>query len=450
MQQTTPNPYTISMVTQYLKQLMDEDPILQDCWIRGEISNFKHHSSGHMYLTLKDEKSRLKAVMFAGYNRFMRFKPKDGDHVLVRGNISVYDRDGQYQLYIKEMQLDGVGNLFQAFEQLKLKLAGEGLFAQERKRDLPSYPQVVGVLTSPTGAAVRDIISTIQRRYPPARLILYPVQVQGEEAAASIVAALQRANQFPLADVLIVGRGGGSIEELWAFNEEPVARAIAASQLPVISAVGHETDFTIADFVADVRAATPTAAAELAVPDWTQLQQRIQVNHQRILFQMGERLKRSALRLDHLMNRYAFRYPRRQLELAQQHLDQLVDRMAPAIKNLQKDGANQLRQREHQLLRFHPAQRIERFKERQQNQEKWLLKTMGQQLQQTQQGLSQMLKQLDAMSPLKVMMRGYGVIYDEKQEQVLTSVRQVTPTDHLNIRMQDGWIACQIEDIKEE
>ncbi|MED4602401.1 exodeoxyribonuclease VII large subunit, partial [Paenibacillus validus] len=258
--------YSIKELNRVIKNKLEADDALQNVWVRGEISNFTHHSSGHMYFTLKDADSRLKSIMFASYNQRLGFIPKEGTKVLACGNISVYERDGAYQFYVTQMQPDGIGSLYLAYEQLKKKLEAEGLFAPERKKPIPAFPRAIGVITSPTGAAVRDIIITLQRRYPSVPVLLYPVLVQGKQAAPSIVRAVEEMNRLNEVDVLIVGRGGGSLEELWAFNEEIVARAIYASVLPVISAVGHETDFTIADFVADLRAATPTAAAELAVP----------------------------------------------------------------------------------------------------------------------------------------------------------------------------------------
>ncbi|EES72230.1 exodeoxyribonuclease VII, large subunit, partial [Paenibacillus sp. oral taxon 786 str. D14] len=262
---------TVKELNRYIRMKLESDQVLTDVWIRGEISNFTHHSSGHMYFTLKDADSRIKSIMFASYNQRLPFRPKEGTRVIARGNVSVYERDGQYQFYVTHMQPDGVGSLYLAFEQLKQKLEAEGLFAPGRKRPLPRFPKTIGVVTSPTGAAVRDILTTLGRRYPQAAVILYPVLVQGKGAAPSIVKAIRTLNAMGEADVLIVGRGGGSLEELWAFNEEQVARAIYESAIPVISAVGHETDFTIADFVADLRAATPTAAAELAVPHTAEL-----------------------------------------------------------------------------------------------------------------------------------------------------------------------------------
>lgn len=283
---------TVNALTKYIKRKFDADPHLQDCYVKGEISNFKQHSSGHMYFTLKDDKARLLAIMFASANRSMKFKPENGMQVLVSGDLSVYEASGQYQIYIKDMKPDGVGELFLAFEQLKAKLTEEGLFSPENKLALPKYPKTVGVVTSPTGAAIRDIVSTIKRRYPIANILLLPALVQGDQAAASIAKAIKYANTTGKIDVLIIGRGGGSIEELWAFNEEVVARAIFSSKIPIISAVGHETDFTIADFVADLRAPTPTAAAELAVPHIDELIERILNRQTRMLRAMKEKSAR--------------------------------------------------------------------------------------------------------------------------------------------------------------
>ncbi|BCG60085.1 hypothetical protein PUR_35100 [Paenibacillus sp. URB8-2] len=284
--------YSIKDLNRYIRMKLDSDHVLSDVWIRGEISNFTHHGSGHMYFTLKDESSRIKAIMFASHNQRLPFVPKEGSRVIARGNVTVYERDGQYQFYATHMQPDGIGSLYLAYEQLKKKLEQEGLFAAELKRPLPRYPRCIGVVTSPTGAAVRDILITLRRRFPQVAIVVYPVLVQGKGAAPSIVKAIHELNAMGEADVLIVGRGGGSLEELWAFNEEAVARAIAASDIPVISAVGHETDFTIADFAADLRAATPTAAAELAVPHAAEL--AAQLRQQQRLLRQGAAAARTA------------------------------------------------------------------------------------------------------------------------------------------------------------
>ena len=269
-----PSALTVTELNQYIKDLIDVNPPLTDIYIKGEISNFKAHSSGHFYFTLKDESSALKSVMFRANAGRMEFLPENGMKVIAHGRISAFVRDGAYQLYADSMEPDGVGALYIAYEQLKRKLEAEGLFSDSRKKQLPKIPSVVGIVTSPTGAAVRDIINICKRRFPYAKLVLYPALVQGPDAPASVVRGIEYFNVTDSADVLIVGRGGGSVEDLWAFNSEIVARAVAASHIPLISAVGHETDFTICDFVADRRAPTPSAAAEIAVPDTAELKQK--------------------------------------------------------------------------------------------------------------------------------------------------------------------------------
>lgn len=318
---------TVVALTRYIKRKFDADPHLQDCYVKGEISNFKQHSSGHMYFTLKDDKARILAVMFARDNRHMKFQPENGMQVLIRGDLSVYEASGQYQIYIKEMKPDGVGELFLAYEQLKEKLTKEGLFSQSAKKTLPKYPKTVGVITSPTGAAIRDIVSTIKRRFPIANILLLPALVQGEQAASSIARAIEKANTIDAIDVLIVGRGGGSIEELWAFNEEIVARAIFTSEIPIISAVGHETDFTIADFVADLRAPTPTGAAELAVPHIDDLLERILNRKSRMLRTMKEKLSSQKVKLSRINRSYAFRYPHKLYEQKLEQLDRRTEQL---------------------------------------------------------------------------------------------------------------------------
>lgn len=256
---------TISRINNYLKSYFDNNPHLQHVYLKGEISNFKNHTRGHLYFTLKDEESRLSAVMFQGYANTLNFNPEDGMNVLVEGRISCYPAQGTYQIYVEKMEVDGIGNLYIEFEKLKKKLASEGLFDEKYKKPIPKYPTKIGIITAPTGAAIKDILSTIKRRYPICETILFPCLVQGKSAAPDIVKQINTAQEYDL-DVIICGRGGGSIEDLWAFNEECVARAIFDSKIPIISAVGHEIDFTIADFVSDLRAPTPTGAAEMAVP----------------------------------------------------------------------------------------------------------------------------------------------------------------------------------------
>ena len=267
----TPTVYSVNELNSYVKRILDNDENLKHIFVTGEISNYKAHYSGHLYMTIKDESASVKAVMFAGNASRLRFRPENGMKVLIFGTVSLFPRDGSYQLYISDMQPDGMGALSVAFEQLKKKLAAEGLFSDSYKKPIPKFPTRIGVITSETGAAVQDIFNVLSRRFPSAEVVLRPTQVQGDGAAQDIAKAIYVFNEYNAADVLIVGRGGGSIEDLWAFNEEVVARAVFASEIPVISAVGHETDYTICDFVADLRAPTPSAAAELAVPDRLEL-----------------------------------------------------------------------------------------------------------------------------------------------------------------------------------
>ncbi|NLM46267.1 MAG: exodeoxyribonuclease VII large subunit [Firmicutes bacterium] len=318
---------SVGEVTTYLKQLFAADPLLSRLQVSGEISNFKHHSSGHMYFTLKDSSAALRCVMFRSANQRLAFRPADGMKVIAAGRISVYERDGLYQLYVEDLLPEGVGSLYAAFAELKARLEAEGLFSPERKKPLPRFPRRIGVVTSPTGAAVRDILTTLGRRYPQAEVLIVPVLVQGPEAPQQIAEALDFLNSVPDIDVIIAGRGGGSIEELWAFNEEVVARAIYRSHIPVISAVGHETDFTIADFVADVRAATPTAAAELAVPDMRELEQYFLQAARRLVVRLKSILEQEKRYLMRLASARVLTRPLERVEQAGQALDSLFTRL---------------------------------------------------------------------------------------------------------------------------
>ncbi|CAH2466267.1 MULTISPECIES: exodeoxyribonuclease VII large subunit [Bacillus] len=439
---------TVTALTRYIKTKIEYDPHLQSVWLKGEISNFKYHSRGHMYFTLKDENARIAAVMFAGHNRNIKFRPENGMKVLVKGKISVYEASGSYQIYIQDMQPDGVGNLHLAYEQLKVRLEEEGLFSQVYKRPIPAYAKTIGVITSPTGAAIRDIITTIKRRYPIGNVIVFPVLVQGESAAPSIVQAIRTANEMGDIDVLIVGRGGGSIEELWAFNEEVVARAIFTSEIPIISAVGHETDFTIADFVADLRAPTPTAAAELAVPNIIELQEKVLQRTLRLQRAMRERVHKKEEKLQVLQKSYAFRYPRQVYEQKEEQLDRALEQLVLAKERYIDKKVNQLKQLSFYLEKHHPSQKI--------IQTKTAIETLQKQLQREMQTLLQTkefvfvraAQKLEVLSPLKVMMRGYGLVYDE-EKQVLKSVKDVSLGDAVSVQLQDGILDCSVSSIEE-
>lgn len=441
---------SVKELNRYMRMKLESDATLADVWIRGEISNFTHHSSGHMYFTLKDTDSRIKCIMFASHNQRLPFKPKEGARVIARGNVSVYERDGQYQFYATHMQPDGIGSLYLAFEQLKQKLEGEGLFAPQRKRPLPRYPRTIGVVTSPTGAAVRDILTTLARRYPQAAVVLYPVLVQGKGAAPSIVKALRTLNDMGEADVLIVGRGGGSLEELWAFNEEQVARAIYESAIPVISAVGHETDFTIADFVADLRAATPTAAAELAVPHTAELRAQLRQREQMLQQGLQHRLRQARERLGRLQRSPALLQPRRSLLQHAERLDRLSARLGErtALRLQLADAAHgRLRQR---LLRYHPQETLQFALRRQQSADRLLRQSMLSMLRDSSRQLTAHIRQLDALSPLKVMGRGYSLVYDETGTKLVKSLAQVELGDKIRVAMTDGELDCQVWGMRAE
>ncbi|MGG3311833.1 exodeoxyribonuclease VII large subunit [Paenibacillus sp. FSL W8-0187] len=441
---------SVKDLNRYIRMKMEGDSRLSDVWIRGEISNFTHHSSGHMYFTLKDEGSRIRAIMFATHNQRLPFIPKEGSRVIARGNVSVYERDGQYQFYAVQMQPDGIGSLYLAYEQLKSKLEEEGLFAAERKRPLPRYPKTIGVITSPTGAAVRDIMITIRRRYPQARAILYPVLVQGKGAAPSIVKAIRTMNDMAEADVLIVGRGGGSLEELWAFNEEIVARAIYQSNIPVISAVGHETDFTIADFVADLRAATPTAAAELAVPSSAELRGQL-VQRQRQLNQgLQQRLKRSRDRLVSLQRSPVLVHPRRYMLQHAERLDMLSQRLQGNLKS-QLSLVRQRQKSLHQgLIRYNPRTQAEFAARRKDQVSRQLMNAMQSIMKSKMSQLQTEMRHLDALSPLKIMSRGYSLVYDEQEQKLVKSIEDVQLGDLVNVRVSDGQLQCQVWGMKED
>lgn len=441
---------SVKDLNRYIRMKMEGDTRLSDVWIRGEISNFTHHSSGHMYFTLKDEGSRIRAIMFATHNQRLPFIPKEGSRVIARGNVSVYERDGQYQFYAVQMQPDGIGSLYLAYEQLKSKLEEEGLFSAERKRPLPRYPKTIGVITSPTGAAVRDIMITIRRRYPQARAILYPVLVQGKGAAPSIVKAIRTMNDMAEADVLIVGRGGGSLEELWAFNEEIVARAIYQSNIPVISAVGHETDFTIADFVADLRAATPTAAAELAVPSSAELRGQL-VQRQRQLNQgLQQRLKRSRDRLVSLQRSPVLVHPRRYMLQHAERLDMLSQRLQSNLKS-QLFLVRQRQKSLHQgLIRYNPRTQAEFAARRKDQASRQLMNAMQSIMKSKMSQLQTEMRHLDALSPLKIMSRGYSLVYDEQEQKLVKSIADVQLGDLVNVRVNDGQLQCQVWGMKED
>ena len=411
---------TVSQLTKYIKYKLDNDVNLREVYLKGEISNFKAHTRGHFYFTIKDEGSRINAVMFASSASKVKFTPEDGMKILVTGRISVYEATGGYQIYVNEMMEDGVGNLYVAFEQLKKKLASEGLFDEKFKKPIPKIPEKVGVITAPTGAAIRDIISTINRRFPLTEVILFPSLVQGEGAKEDIVRQINRAKEYNL-DVLIVGRGGGSIEDLWAFNEEIVARAIFDCPIPIISAVGHEIDFTIADFVADLRAPTPTGAAEIAVPNKSdvinyinQLNLRCQKNIKTIL-----ELKKK--RLDSIKSHYILNNPLDLYSAKIQKLDYLTESLIKNYKVIIDKKKIKLNNIKTRPLFSNPLVILDKTKQ------KYTL----------------LLSKLDALSPLKTLERGYGII--KINEKAITSIKDLKKDDLINIELKDGSVSAIIK-----
>jgi exodeoxyribonuclease VII large subunit len=435
---------SIRDINRLIKLKIEGDSGLQDIWLRGEISNFTFHSSGHMYFTLKDEGARLKCIMFASHNARLPFSPKDGMKVLARGGISVYERDGLYQFYATAMQPDGIGSLYLAFEQLKRKLESEGLFKEESKRQLPRYPRTVGVITSPTGAAVRDILITLERRNPTVNVLLYPVSVQGVNAAPSIVKAIQAMNGLAEMDLLILGRGGGSLEELWAFNEEAVARAIRASVIPVISAVGHETDFTISDFAADLRAPTPTAAAELAVRHSGELKQGLVHLEQRMAKSLSMLLGKARERWQHAARSPYFTQPRRSLLVQAERLDRLRDTLQYRMLSREAKAKERLTQIAGRLRAVNPIQQAAYARKRIVSATRGMELAMNGILRQRQSEFGSIVRQLDALSPLKVMARGYSLVYDEKEKTLIRTINEVQPGDLIHVRLSDGKLDCQI------
>lgn len=439
---------SVTRLTRYIKQKIESDEVLQEVWLKAEISNFKRHSRGHLYLTLKDNNARIRAVMFAGNARSLTFEPEDGMKVLVQGSISLYEPYGEYQIYIRQMEQDGLGRLYLAYEALKKKLEARGMFDPSRKKPIPAAAREIAIITSPTGAAIRDLFTTIKRRSPAARLTVFPVLVQGAEAAPSITAAIEQANRLAAFDLLIVGRGGGSIEDLWAFNEEIVANAIFQSRIPVISAVGHETDFTIADFVADKRAPTPTAAGEFAVPDVRDLFRQLSSDDTRLIQAMRNRFLRSADRLKKARESYAFRYPGQLILQKEQDYDRLTDRLNKSMAEQFSRRQDQLRLNDRLLGKNRPDAMISRAAASLKDWTDRLVRTAENGVQTRHDRFRQVVLQLNALSPLKVMARGYNLAYNQKHE-LVKSVKELAPGDPLMIRMHDGKIDCQIWGIEE-
>lgn len=435
---------TVSALTQYIKRKFEVDPYLGKVYLTGEVSNYRPRPNTHQYFSLKDDHAKISAIMFKSAFAKVKFQPEEGMKVLVVGRIGLYEPSGSYQIYVERMEPDGVGALYQAYEQLKKKLAAEGLFSAPKK-PLPRFPKRIAVVTSRSGAVIRDIITTARRRFPIAQIVLFPAQVQGDAAAAEISRQIERANAQGDFDTLIIGRGGGSIEDLWPFNEEVVARAIAQSQLPVISSVGHETDTTIADLVADVRAATPTAAAELAVPVYNDVLLQLKQDQTRVLNAFQNLVQRDRQRLNKLTASYVFTQPNRLYEGYLQKLDFLNERLKQAGQN-QLNIANQQYQRVFQQLRQQtPIHQVRQAQTQLANLEQRLNRSTQLVLRQKRQQLTQTVQSLDLLSPLKIMTSGYAFVTAE--DQVIHGVKQLQPQQTVTIHMTDGEAEAQVTKI---
>lgn len=394
------NPITVTDLNKYIKNKIDGDEMLNNVLVKGEISNFKNHYTGHMYFTLKDENSLIKCVMFKSYTTHLSFMPKDGMKVMVLGSVAVFERDGIYQIYAKAMKEDGLGSLYTAYEELKKKLEQEGLFAESHKKKIPFMPKTIGVLTSNTGAVIRDIINVSTRRNPGVHIRLYPVPVQGPGAAEKIAEGIKFMNENKLADVLIIGRGGGSLEDLWPFNEEIVARAIYDSELPIISAVGHETDFTIADFVADLRAPTPSAAAELAVANIEDVRETLKLYNNRYKVALKKKIELMRLSYEKCMARPAYKNPTQKIN--EQYM--VIDMKVKALQN-----------------------------------------SMMLKLKEAKTSFVKETAKLDSLSPLKTLTRGYSIVTKQKSGKVIKSVDDLNSGEKVNLRLSDGQKTATID-----
>ena len=413
---------TVTQLSRYLKFKFDNDPNLGNVFLKGEISNFKAHSRGHLYFTIKDEGSRINAVMFSSQASKLKFNLEDGMKVLVTGRVSVYEATGGYQIYVDDLVIDGLGNLYLEYEKLKKKLAGLGLFDKDKKKPIPKFPSKIGIVTAPTGAAIRDILSTIKRRWPIAETILFPSLVQGKEAAPDIIKNIKEAEKYDL-DVLIVGRGGGSIEDMWCFNDEEVAYAIYNCPIPVISAVGHEIDFTIADFVADLRAPTPTGAAEMAVPNQADFHKYLdQVNirlNQVIIKMINERRKK----LDSLKDSYILKNPISIYEIKEQKFDNLYEKINMIMQNILSTERSNLEY-------YYDKLKISIDKTLDRNKNNYL----------------GYLNKLEVLNPLLTIKRGYSI--SKIDNKVISSVKNIKKNDTLNVEFTDGYVTTNVIDIK--
>ena len=413
---------TVTALTKYLKYKFDSDENLRKVYIKGEISNYKAHTTGHLYFSIKDENSIIKAIMFSSNAKKLTFEPKEGMKVLVTGTVSVYPSTGSYQIYVESLEEDGIGNLYIEFEKLKAKLASEGLFDPKYKKQIPVYPMNIGIVTASTGAAIRDILSTIKRRYPICKTYLFPCLVQGEFASADIVSKIKEANNYDL-DVLIVGRGGGSFEDLNCFNDEQVARTIFESKIPIISAVGHEVDFTIADFVADLRAPTPTGAAEMAVPNIVDLQNSINQYKIRLNESIYKTINLKKLYLDSIKNSYIIKNPLLMYQNVIQKVETITDKLNTImLKKINIEKINLENMKNNYIIKNPNVLYIDKQKE-----------------------LGNVIAKLNLLNPLNILDRGYNITY--KDNHVVTSIKEIKENDNLNIKMKDGNLKVTVNEV---
>ena len=414
---------TVTTLNKYLKNKFDTDPNIQTLFLKGEISNFKGHTRGHLYFTLKDEGSRINAVMFSNNANKLTFVPQDGMKVLVVGRVSIYEPNGGYQIYINEMQEDGLGNLYLKFEELKKKLSNEGLFLESHKKKIPKFPKRIGIITAPTGAAIKDILSTIKRRFPSVETILFPTLVQGELAKDNIVKQISVADSYDL-DLIIVGRGGGSIEDLWCFNEEIVARAIYNAKTPIISAVGHEIDFTIADFVSDLRAPTPTGAAEMAVPNIIDVNNYINQINIRLNSNINTILTNYKNRIDTLKTTYVLSNPLASYEVHEQKLDSLINDINVRIKHILDNNKKRFDMIKSNYVLNNPDSFIGIFNN----------------------NYELLLNKLNLLNPLNVLSKGYSVV--KKDGKTISNVRNIKQNDKIDIKLYKGNIKAIVEGVE--
>lgn len=438
---------TVSALTNYIKRKFDADPYLHRVYLVGEISNFRLRTNSHQYFSLKDENAKISAIMFKSAFAKVKFQPEEGMRVIVSGRISLYPGNGSYQIYVDSMQPDGVGALYQAYEQLKIKLSQEGLF-EAPKLPIPKYPRKIAIVTSPSGAVIRDIITTVSRRYPIVQLVLFPALVQGNEAANSIAAQIKMINTLDDFDTIIIGRGGGSIEDLWPFNEEVVARAIFASELPVISSVGHETDTTITDLVADMRAATPTAAAELATPVLTDILEELQKLQLQTIVAFRNILKMRSQQVQHLQQSYIFQEPQRLYEGYVQNVGILTEKLISLEKQQITTAEGSFKTLNSRLLANNPASRIKMAKQNVEHLRQMTNNNITNRFSKYANDLNSLIGSLDTLSPLKIMSRGYT--YVTRDTKVVKSIGDLSIDDKIQLNFSDGSANAVIKTINSE